>query len=86
MIRVFEVQYDINNPDWYQTRVVEVINWVSYLDNVYNYKPQFPFSATIPREIKPENIVEGDKWLEFDFVVPSTGSLIKHKSWVIHFG
>jgi hypothetical protein len=82
-ITIFEVQYEYDNPNNFQSRLISVQDWDTYIKNIKNYKAHNSFDYTIPRTTKPQNMVVGDGRLEFDYIVPATGKLRHHMSWKV---
>lgn len=83
MITIFEVHYDPENRDDYQTRIIQEKDWDTYIENVKSERLVYPSGLTKPRGVKINEDAFGNERLEFDYIVPATGKLMRHKSWKV---
>ncbi|MNW59547.1 hypothetical protein D3C74_374680 [compost metagenome] len=84
MIRIFEVHYELSNPDNFQTRIIKEVDWDTYEEKIKSGSAEYSSGLSLPRGATPMKLFRGIDWLEFDIIVPSNGLLYRCKSWKVH--
>jgi hypothetical protein len=84
MIHVFEVQYNVSDPSYFQSRIITVEDWNTYVNNVINYRRHNNnHHSTVPRNLTLYSFLDLNGYLEFYCITPLKGELRQYKSWIV---